>query len=338
MNVPTLQISNPNLFREFAYTVNSTNPSLQRFLGPRSALLRVAVATAASPQILELPSPATNVSYQQVFNAPLVRCQDANATVMSQIDAVAISEKEALDPSIREISNDYFAFVPAVNTKNSTSTAFLTADLSNPIGVKPSLNQIWFRFSRSNDSTSSIDLFQQSNMHYMVCELQNASYTVNFTWVNGKQSITNTQLNTINPVPYPTNLTYSAVEEERSAYSAFMWALSTQLIGHLSFYQDISMANDSTADVNANGTYSEIATNLDSTGILGSSDLNLFFQKNHALGAQLHPTERFSRQRIEDQQLARNRTLDVLIEELSFNITISLLGNAHFAYVTRTHP
>ena len=331
MNVPVLQISNPDFFREFAYTVNSTDRNLQKCLGPRTKLIRLAVATATSGQILELPSPFTNTTYQQTFNTPLVRCQGANATVTSQIDAAATTQNEALDLSVREISNDYFALVPAVNTQNSTSSTILAADISNPNGAMHTSNQIWLRFSRSDDSTSSNDILQQSNMHYLVCELQNASYTVNISWVNGKQSITNIQLDTINSVPYPTNLSYFAVEEERIAYSAFMWALSTQITGQLSFYQDVSSTNESAADVNANRTYSEIATNLEQTSLLGSSDLYSYFQKNHALGAEGHPTEPYSPQRRQDMDIARNRTLDVLIEELSFNITISLMSNSHFA-------
>ena len=143
------------------------------------------------------------------------------------------------------------------------------------------------------------------------------------------------EVNDINPVSHPSNFTDSDADNINMAYSVFMRALSSQIVGSMSFLQDVntSAKNNSTIgdDIDANRTYSDISTSLASTSLLGSSNLNNFFIKNHALGSTDPPPELFSPPRLYDMAVARNRTLDVLIEELAFNTTISLMMNPRFA-------
>lgn len=108
------------------------------------------------------------------------------------------------------------------------------------------------------------------------------------------------------------------------AYTAFMWTLSDQLTGSIGFYKNIS-ANP-VSDSNA---FSQITSNIQQTALLGSSDLQSFFDFNHNLFPSKPGTSsgKVSDQRTEDIAFARNRTLDVLIEELSANITLSLLSS-----------
>lgn len=76
--------------------------------------------------------------------------------------------------------------------------------------------------------------------------------------------------------------------------------------------------------------FTEITTNIQYTSLLGSQDLSPFFDSNH-------PEQRTaSDQRLEDIALARNRTLDVLIEELTFNITISLMSSDLISYANHS--
>ena len=331
-DVATLQISSPSRFREFAYTVNATNEGQQKFIGPRTILNRLAVGTAANGEIVQLTTPFTNATYEQSFSAPLIRCQDANSTIAKQIDAVAQKRKEKLDPSILEVSNDYFAFVPAINSSDSQNASIQEADLSSQKGATHAYNQLWLRFQTSSETEDRSNVTSQRSMRYLLCEMQNASYHVNFTWVNGKQFFEVLHLDTIGTVPYPSSVSYSDSDAVNLAYSAFMWSLSSQIVGYLSFHQDIDSGNDMATDVNAGRIYSEIGTNLALTSLLGSSDLDSYFVKNHALGAKDgKPAEAHSPQRLHDTVFARNRTLDVMIQELSFNITMSLLSNPNFA-------
>ncbi|KAG8532407.1 uncharacterized protein KY384_002892 [Bacidia gigantensis] len=337
MDVPELQISNYTQFREFAYTVAANGNDLQKFLGPRTVLVRLATATASTGQILQLPFPLTNATYSQTFFAPFVRCENANATVASQIDTVAARLKSDLDPTIKEISNHYLAFVPALSNTTSFIPEIQAADLADPNGAVNASNQVWVRFARSNSGDGSIDVSQEENHRYLVCTLRNASYHVRFTWTNGKQAIDILDQEVENFVTYATNVTFSSSDEANIAYSAFMWALSTQIVGQLSFYQDVGTNDTTPADTNANRTYSLVSTNLKQTSLIGSSDLNSFFLKNHALGISGRPSEPFSPQRLQDMDFARNRTLDVMIEELSVNMTIGLLSNPRFIRTVSTN-
>jgi hypothetical protein len=69
---------------------------------------------------------------------------------------------------------------------------------------------------------------------------------------------------------------------------------------------------------------SEITTDIELTALLGSSDLDVFFDDSHALYSDKIDNDP---PRIADIRLAKNRTLDVLIAELSFNTTVSFLSD-----------
>ena len=332
LDIATLQISNPKLFREFGYTVNATRSGdLQRFLGVRTILTRLAVAAAANGEIVQLSTPSTNSTYEQTFYGPVVKCLDAPSTIAAQIDTVSEEHKVTLGPDLLEVSNDYFAYVPVTTHANSTPSYLLTADLVGSSMKIHTSNQILLRFSRYNGTNNSVDNPRPFNPHYLVCELRNSSYHVNFTWSNGQQSFPRIQITTLNPVLQTTNITNSDADLQGIAYSAFMRAFSSQIVGHLSFYRDVGPTNDTDENVKANRPYSKISTNLAQTTLLGSCDLNNFFIKNHALGKNEQPSELFSARRLNDIKIARNRTLDVLIEELSFNVTMSLITNPRFA-------
>ena len=317
-------------FREFAYTVNATDPSIQKFLGPRTILTRLTVATAATGQILQLNAPYANATYEQEFYGPIVQCGDANATIATIIDATAAKRFEQLDSSVRMVSNDFIAFVPALSERNASAPDVPMADLTDNNGASRASNQIWIRVSQTDLEHPNRDVTVADNYRYLVCEVRNATYNVNFTWSNGVQSIHSNSIRSMGAVPYPTTVTYSSADQVNTAYSAFMWALNTQIVGHLSFFQDVSSENDTATDVNAGRIYSEIASNIEQSSLLGSSSLDGFFVKNHLLGNPDDPTL-FSTQRLYDKAFARNRTLDDLFEELSFNFTIGLLSNPNFA-------
>ena len=283
MDVPALSIADSDDFREFAYTVDS-RPSVSKFLGPRTIMTRLTVATGANGHILQLNAPYANATYDQKFFAPLVRCDDADAESASRIDATTDKRFAALDPSVRMVSNDYFAFVPALSDRNASAPDVPIADLSDNNGASRASNQIWIRTSQADLEHPKLDVTEKRDYRYLICQLYNASYHVNFTWSNGIQSISNISLQTTDPVPYPTIVTDSAPVEVNTAYSALFWALSSQIVGHLSFYQDVDNNNYTDSNMNANRIYSEISTNLEMTSLLGSSDCNQFFLVNHPLG------------------------------------------------------
>lgn len=326
MNVPALDISQSTVAQDFAFYV-SRSATLQKYLRPRTILTRLAVATSTTGQILPLVPPAINATYEQSFLGPYVQCQDANQSIINQIDAANQRRKAALDSSIKELANDYFAFVPALSNMNdlSPNATVQIANLTDVNGALYASNQLWLNFPRYNANDISFNVSNVPNPHYLMCELHNASYHVNFTWNNGTQLLDILSLDVLDATPYPVNPSYSASDEDNMAYSAYMWAISSQLTGTMGFYQDVS-TNDTNNQIIANRTYSEIATNIDETSLLGTSDLNSYFIQNHFLTNQ-NASELFSSQRLQDMALARNRTLDALIPELSLNTTLSLISN-----------
>ena len=343
VNVSTLQISQAAQYFNFAYIVPYQGQASQNakvYLGPRTILTRLAVATATIGQILSIPAPFINATYQQNFYGPYVQCQTANSTIADQVDMAAERAQMALDPSIQEVSNEYFAFVPAlVNLSGlSLSSGVQVANLSDVNGALNASNQLWMKFPRYPPDVTILNVTNKAYPYYLSCELYNASYQVNFSWANGIQSISMPEPEVVDVVPYPINGSSITAFEQSTAYSAFMWALSNQLVGSMGFYQSTSGSgtgnsilsgiyadnNQPTSGNNTtNAMFSEIYTNIDQTSLLGSSDFNSYFIKNHALGG--HTDGLFSPQRLQDMAYARNRTLDVLIPELSSNITLSLI-------------
>ena len=343
VNVSTLQIAQASQYFNFAYTVpkqGQVSQNAQAYSGPRIILTRLAVATAATGQILSLPAPFINATYQQNFYGPYVQCQIANSTIANQVDQAAARAEMALDPSIREVSNEYFAFVPALVDVSGVppDAGVQVANLSDVNGAPNASNQLWMKFPRYPPDVTIPSVTDEADPYYLSCELYNASYQVDFSWVDGIQSISMPEPEVVGVVAYPTNGSSITAYEESLAYSAFMWALSSQLVGSMGFYQSTSsngtensvlgrIYDDDNQPTGGNNTtntiFSEIHSNIGQTSLLGSSDFNSYFIKNHAL--QRHTGGVFSPQRLQDMAYARNRTLDVLISEFSSNITLSLI-------------
>jgi hypothetical protein len=155
--------------------------------------------------------------------------------------------------------------------------------------------------------------------HYTTCQLFNSSYDVNLSFNEGLQIIIPENVTQLNTVDYPDiNAPYSSDLMVRYAYSAYFWAIAGLLVGSMgicSEYAPISSIPIS--------NYAEIATEFERTSLLGSSDFDVVFDENLYLGN----ATVLSDQKLVDIGLARNDTLDVLIPELGFNITMSLMSS-----------
>lgn len=126
-------------------------------------------------------------------------------------------------------------------------------------------------------------------------------------------------LTVLNAIDFPKNGLVSTNNTVQLAYTAAARALYDQLTGDMGIYHEVFPDNSTHA-------FGLINTRIAQTNLLGSSDLATYFNENHAL----HPAENsgvVSDQRAEDIAKAKNRTLDVLIEELSHNITLSLMSS-----------
>ena len=323
--VPSLNISDPNQAHRYAYATASkdtADPRLVTYLRPRTILTRLAEAAGTTGEILQIPPVFVNATYELQFFGPVVKCNDANGSIAKQIGAAVERSKSLKDNSIKEIQNSYFAMVPdlSVSGIKSQSGVIQAANHSDTNSAAHGSNELWLGFSRNQ---MSLDGQVQARPHYLQCSLYNTSYNVEFSFVQGGQSLKlKNDLKPLNPINYPSGTSESDEAQMEMAYTAFMWALSDQLTGSIAFYSN--MSTNSQSEV-----WSEITSNIQNTALLGSSDLQSFFDFNTNLFASKQGTKKgkVSDQRAEDIALAQNRTLDVLIEELSSNITLSLMSS-----------
>lgn len=324
--VPSLNISDPNQAHRYAYATanNDANPKLVTYLRPRTILARLAEATGTTGEILQISPVFVNATYELQFFGPVVKCRGANASTTKQIAAATDRSKSLNDHSITEIQNSYFAMVPDLSVLGMESHARViqVANHSDTNSAAHGSNQLWLGFARNE---IDLDGTLHVRPHYLQCSLYNTSYNVEFSFVQGSQLLRlQNNLEPLNAIDYPSGASESDKAQMNMAYTAFMWTLSDQLTGSIAFYSNTSSKSSSNSKV-----WSEITSNIQNTALLGSSDLQSFFDFNSNLYHSKQGTKKgkVSDQRAEDIALAQNRTLDVLIEELSSNITLSLMSS-----------
>ncbi|KAF2002416.1 hypothetical protein P154DRAFT_488382 [Amniculicola lignicola CBS 123094] len=320
--MPYPSIANATAGRLFAYSPpilpNRTqyeDDKSRTFTGPRTILSLIASATASLGEILPVSSLYNSSSYSVSFFAPIVRCFEASASEADQISEFLRQDMRATPETTQiQVESGFFGFVPTYSYENGNLTA-----ISRPRQQTPhnATNELWMTFLRGEAR-----IFQ-------VCKLFNASYELTIERDHGFQNITGSyQIH--EEVPAPDDKVGDVSDMAQHAYSAFMWVLADQLVGRMSWYT----RRNSTATSQSNQAiqYGVIESPIQRTGLLGSSDLDAFFlfdekyrlyksKDNESAGNGLSP------QRLQDKAMAGNRTLDVLIEELSFNITVSLMHN-----------
>ena len=308
VSVPRLNIALASQYTRYTYAVAGVLPSLEKFLGPRSIVVRWAAASASTGQLPSLPQPGTNATYNLEFFAPYVKCESSTPEIIQQVDSMINQAIQAQDPSVELVSIDYFATAGVVQGES----------LTNLDDALPSANELWLYFTKYN---VSLNFTEPVEKHYVTCQLYNSSQTVRFSWKNGVQDLQVLNRTLLHPVAYPVNGSTSPESEEAMSYSAVMWALSSQLIGSIAFYKDLNTTEDATQETYAGRIYSQITSGIGQSSLIGSSDFNSHFAENHLLG---NGSGLYSDQRWQDMAYAGNRPLEVLIPELSSNITLSL--------------
>ena len=335
--VLSLGINDPRAAKVFAYYTpsNRTNsgaiPDSFTLDGPRSVLTRLSSATAALGQILPIASSSTNFSYSLTFNGPYARCNETtNSSVEFVTDGILNQYNAALQKNSSNEIFAYYGYVPAFGIVDGYSSISLggvnISAIDQPrLQVKPqdASNEIWVKFMRylTNDAGDPVLDSSQNKIpeaKYVTCSLWNASYDIEVSFDNGDQSVRSNDMRLVNPVSYPMLDLQEPSDLVQMAYSAVFWVLCDQLVGSMGLIESTQ-----TADVIP--TYGSMSTNIEHNSLLGSNDLDYFFDLNLKV---LNVTRTMlSPQRLIDKALAQNKTLPFLIEELSFNITVSLLSN-----------
>ena len=244
-------------------------------------------------------------------------------------DALLKQKSPALQKDSLNETFAYYAFVPSFgnydgfNGLTFNGTNFTALDEPR-LQEKPmnATNELWmkfYRYLRDMDGNLILDAQHQRIVEpqYVVCNLWNASYHLNFSFINGTQNVTNNSITLVNKVQYPNIEPSEASNLVQLSYSAFFWALCDQVVGSIGLLSN-------TKNATPIPTYGSISTNIEHTSLLGSNDLDYFFDLNSEVlnvsNTVLSPPRRA------DKALAQNQTLPALIEQLSFNMTVGLLN------------
>ncbi|TGO86393.1 hypothetical protein BPOR_0307g00020 [Botrytis porri] len=299
------------------------------FLGPRTIITRLSTATATQGEILPINAPFSNATYDVQFYGPIVKCNEADSTTATIIQNLRDESVANITGSVTEVSNYYYAFVPNLGNYDNSSltnhgvTVIPQARLQQPQNAS---NQLWMAYSRYHQSKS----FETEN-HYTVCTLYNASYNININFEEGTQTVTSQSLSVLNSVPYPdVNTPLSKSLMVQHAYSAYMRAIADLMVGTMGIFQAAPSAPGLPSTY-----FSEITTQIAHTSLLGSSDLDAFFERksNDPLG---NNNTAVSDQRAQDISLAGNATLEALVEELAWNVTCGFLNSNLLSPSTNT--
>ncbi|ORY04871.1 hypothetical protein BCR34DRAFT_491266 [Clohesyomyces aquaticus] len=288
------------------------------FAGPRTIMSLIATATASLGEILPISSPYNTSTHAIDFYAPIVKCTDASSSEQTQIDGFLREEMaNQTDITSNETDSAYYCFVPTWSSGQLTAVSKPRQQtLSN------GTNQLWMTFLRYTGNVNNAGQMVKER-RYQICRLFNSTYHVTISRDRGFQNVSGTY-DVHEEVPYPNDKPGSISNMAQHAYTAFMWQLSDQLIGKLSWFESKNYTTTS-SDTSGPSQFAVINSQISRTSLLGSSDLDVFFNLDEEHWLYKTQNLTLSDQRLQDKALAKNRTLDVLIEELSFNTTMSLM-------------
>jgi hypothetical protein len=324
--VPYPAIGNMSEAHRFTYsppmrrgTTQNLDNETRVFTGPRTALNLVTTAASAG-QILTADLPYNNSAYSVSFFAPIVKCTNANETEAYRINDFLLEGMENGVQDRKETDSAYYSFVPTWN-----STGQLTA-VWHPRQQTPSrpMNELWMTFLRPTFDTNGDRIKAR---HYQICRPHNASYDLSISQYHGVQAVSG-NYSISEAITFPNDGPNDISNMTQHTYTAFMWAFSDQLVGKFAWF---NQTTTNTTGPQTAAQFGVIDSPIQRTSLLGSLDLDALFEMDEEKGLykdqHIDNIFNLSDQRLRDKALARNRTLDVLIEELSFNTTISLMQN-----------
>jgi hypothetical protein len=296
MRVPELDLDSSTKFASwFKYRTTSSNEEWT-FNGPTISSSRHAVAVSAGATILPIEAPLPNSSYLMQFNGPAVKCRPAN-----QSEMIAINQTwwDIEEPAQLGFDYNFYAFVPLLLSDGSYS----------PAEIFPSTSLGWEDEAITNSLLCSsfagpADYDTDTGRTDTKCQLYNASYSVKFVYSDGEQSTD------LQSVVYSDLISYTPTPDDAANPSTLSHpAFSYQAIG-MALYQQIV----------GYGSSAGFTTRIHWTSLAAASDIQIVLSHSNPNETNLGL----------ENLLASNRTVGALIEELSHNITISLLSDPSF--------
>jgi len=201
-----------------------------------------------------------------------------------------------------QVTNAYSAFIPtygpAIDTDVQTTTIMVdgvqvtslwSADIQRPLAN--STNEIWMRFYRyPKDSAGhyirdSLGNKVAPNLHFLTCQLYNVSYTVDFSWNDGLQSVTRRNIAWHEQVYYPVDALGKPSDVVAHAYTAVFYTLASEVIGSMGFDKNMAYGSTNGGNISINDPpfYSALDSPISRNSLVGSDDLDFYFAVNKQL-------------------------------------------------------
>lgn len=237
------------------------------YKGPQYAVSKIATATAAQGNILSFPAPNPNSSWTVDFAGPAIHCGDLDnktkALVLEQFTSY-INQSECLEslgylawtpsndsyhlPMDGPDGESWFAnqtVGPLPSEGSSIEHPSVRTPLTLYVAIFPGMKSFVQRYAGGQEKCGTTGVSDQmTNLSILSCELYNASYRTEFTFVNGAQSVTvlNRGLNnhvygvvttTDNKKSRSTEYAYNVTIIRRLAYQSVFDAFGQILVGGL---------------------------------------------------------------------------------------------------------
>ncbi|KAF2145847.1 uncharacterized protein K452DRAFT_315992 [Aplosporella prunicola CBS 121167] len=245
-------------------------PGVGRFGSVSPHVNRLLAATSSSGSILQLTPPSPNATYTLDFHAPSFKCENLSIALASH--------------------------------SNNDNSSELTTAWNSAMGKLRSLAV--YTGAESRGSTQKyffINLNGKSGQN-ITCRPWNTSYTTNFNWVNGVQTLTITNLTHIDVLNKRTDTIYTDFAPGEIASLSITEALMGLLTTEIGY--------------GANGNLYGADTLLPKTGIFACPEIANSMTNNNNFGLQNSPYD------------CRNGSVLKTIEDLSHNFTLSLLSSS----------
>lgn len=191
---------------------------------PTNSITRQVMSSVIQGSLLQVQAPGPNASYTLDFIAPNFQCQNASAYVNKTVN------EYLLDHSSMTFRQSFVAFVSSRN---------LTSDIEYLSG-RGATTQVWYWHEDLNatDYAGKLIFAAYSNdlpkRSVVECAMYNTSFTVNFSWHNGQQSIdiiNRTVLHRVLPQAQLTPDNPPANEKQTLAYTAIAEVLNNIFVG-----------------------------------------------------------------------------------------------------------
>lgn len=202
--------------------------------GPSGDLNAVALGSASRRDILSIPPPNQNSSYELSFFGPALSCNSLSAADFSTFNtSLSAAYNNTYLPGMRTILGGVEAIQSPGSLVLKYNAWMGTTDynLSNPN---------W------NNDTATVNTPNQANVNYfylssgssqnestvlVACHLHNATYNVSFSFENSQQSINVLSVAIEEPVPYNATVDYDDPDYGNIVYNAVLNAFDNIVIG-----------------------------------------------------------------------------------------------------------